>query len=120
MFSRRLFVLVVSASLLASTTSQSESDDVTAKAPEASPDESEHHEAFKTASLNSDNPLLRSSSSHMLMVSQGEKLSLFCESQEAFDYCKWKNLKTQVIVEGRDGFESFLCLGLETKTVMKV
>jgi len=118
MFSRRILLLVVvSASVIASTTSQPEPLSPTAGGSEALPDsppaESEFDDydsidlkAFNAApanaapanpaSLNSDNPLLRSSSSKSVMVSQGEKLALFCESQEPFDYCEWKNLKTQV------------------------
>ena len=55
--------------------------------------------SLTAASADPENPVLRSNSPKTLMVSQGDKLSLFCESEDPFDYCEWKNLVTKVHFE---------------------
>jgi hypothetical protein len=43
------------------------------------------------AAAQPENPLLRSQSPDALMVAQGEKLSLFCETTDPFSYCQWQS-----------------------------
>jgi hypothetical protein len=40
--------------------------------------------------------LLRSKSEATVTVAQAEKLSLFCETEDPFDYCQWDHIETQV------------------------
>ena len=40
--------------------------------------------------------LLRSTSPDSVTVAQGDKLSLFCESDDPYDYCQWEHVDQQV------------------------
>jgi hypothetical protein len=47
------------------------------------------------ACMVSEATLLTSNSPDSLTVAQGDKLSLFCESDDTFDYCQWEHIDTQ-------------------------
>jgi hypothetical protein len=56
---------------------------------------------FATALAFSAATLIVSKSAESFTVAQGDKLSLFCQSDEPYVYCQWEHINKQVLIAGK-------------------